>query len=76
MIYVIGRNNCPWCDKTKELLDTNNQDYTYINMSDMNESNYTLFKGFITTFLGISTLPVVIDVIGGYTELEREYNGT
>jgi len=76
LIYVIGRNNCPWCDKTKELLDTNNQDYTYINMSDMNESNYTLFKGFITTFLGISTLPVVIDVIGGYTELEREYNGT
>lgn len=76
MIYVIGRNNCPWCDKTKELLDTNNQDYTYINMSDMNESNYNLFKGFITTFLGISTLPVVIDVIGGYTELEREYNGT
>lgn len=76
MIYVIGRNNCPWCDKTKELLDTNNQDYTYINMSDMNESNYTLFKGFITTFLGMSTLPVVIDVIGGYTELEREYNGT
>jgi hypothetical protein len=45
-------------------------------MSDMNESNYTLFKGFITTFLGMSTLPVVIDVIGGYTELEREYNGT
>ena len=76
MIYVIGRNNCPWCDKTKELLDTNNQDYTYINMSDMNESNYNLFKGFITTFLGMSTLPVVIDVIGGYTELEREYNGT
>jgi len=76
LIYVIGRNNCPWCDKTKELLDTNNQDYTYINMSDMNESNYTLFKGFITTFLGMSTLPVVIDVIGGYTELEREYNGT
>jgi glutaredoxin len=75
MIYVIGKDDCPWCDKAKELLDNNNTQYVYKNLSTLFPSKREAWKNFINNELAKTTVPVVINVVGGYSELSELMNG-
>lgn len=66
---VYGRDNCPYCVKAKELLDSRGLQYEYIDVSENQDA-----REFIKS-IGCTTVPQVFyddDVyIGGYTELVK-----
>ena len=65
-MIVMGKKDCPFCVRAVALLDSNNFEYTYIDVEHNDESTERL-KG-----LGIKTVPAIFleDVfMGGYTEL-------
>jgi len=65
---IIGRDDCPWCDKAGDLLDEKVLDYEYIAI-EYNKWLVALMKE-----AGYTTVPLIFGpdnkVIGGYTELE------
>jgi len=71
MLYVIGKDDCPWCDKAKELLDKNHTQYVYKNLSTLFPEKRKAWKDFINNELSKTTVPVVINIIGGYSELSE-----
>jgi glutaredoxin len=72
MYYVIGKNNCPWCEKAKADLEKDNTAYVYKNIDNLSESKREQWKSFIINELGMRTVPVVFKMIGGSVELEKE----
>ena len=72
MYYVIGKNNCPWCEKAKTDLEENNTAYVYKNLDHLNQEKREQWRDFIINELGMRTVPVVFKMIGGSTELEEE----
>ena len=75
MYYVIGKNNCPWCEKTKINLEKENTAYVYKNLDTLSETKRNQWRDFIVNELGMNTVPVVLKVIGGSIELEEKLNG-
>jgi glutaredoxin len=64
---IVGRSNCSFCDKAKELLEEHGHVYTYYSIED-NKWVIDLFRR-----SAINTVPQVwLDdkYIGGYTELK------
>lgn len=65
---IIGRDDCPWCDKATDLLDEKDLDYNYLAI-EYDKWLVTLMKK-----AGYTTVPLIFGpdnkVIGGYTELE------
>lgn len=78
-IKIYGKENCPWCEKAKELLDKRDIPYDYINISDKeNFSDNDLKKLVVEIAPGAKTVPIVLindRWIGGYSELKEYFYG-
>lgn len=72
MYYVIGKDNCPWCEKAKKELEKDNTAYVYKNLSKLSETKQNQWIDFIKNELSRTTVPVVINIIGGFEELNNE----
>lgn len=72
MYYVIGRDACPWCDQAKALLNKEQTPYVYKNLSTLSETKREQWKDFIKNELNMTTVPVVLNVVGGFIELKEE----
>lgn len=60
---IITMDNCSYCDKAKEELRQRNKSYQSINIMDVPELSA------LCVAAGRSTFPLVLKVVGGYTEL-------
>ena len=76
MYFVIGKDDCPYCQKTKDLLDRDNTFYVYKNLSQLPLVKKEAWKDFIQNELSRTTVPIVINLVGGYSELKEELDGT
>ncbi|RUP39326.1 MAG: glutaredoxin [Acinetobacter sp.] len=68
MFEIYGRNNCVWCDRAKELLDTKEIPYRYKNI----EMDSAALLDFKILFPGKKTVPQIMKgslYIGGYENL-------
>jgi len=74
MYYVIGKDNCTWCDRAKSLLDKDHTAYVYKNLSTMPKSKQEMYKKFINEELSMTTVPVVFKMIGTSLDLEDYLN--
>ena len=76
MIEVYGTDNCVFCDRAKELLQTYNKEYTYIDVTETEDITAAFFK----KFPGVRTVPQLAlsdgHHIGGYKELKKWLNHT
>jgi len=76
MIEIYGTDNCTFCDKAKQLLQKYEKEYTYINVTETEDTTAAFFK----KFPDVRTVPqVTLDDefhIGGYQELEKWLNHT
>jgi len=74
MIEIYGTDNCTFCDKAKQLLQKYEKEYTYINVTETEDTTAAFFK----KFPDVRTVPqVTLDDefhIGGYQELEKWLN--
>jgi thioredoxin reductase (NADPH) len=72
-IKIFGKENCPYCDFAKQLLDRVGEEYEYENASS--PETVSMIKE--TYGDSISTVPVVIVdgiYIGGYDQLKEHIN--
>ena len=70
MIEIYGTDNCVFCDKAKELSETYNKEYTYIDVTETEDTTAAFFK----KFPNVRTVPQIVwegKHIGGYTELSE-----
>jgi len=74
MYYIIGKDNCSWCDNSKKLLEKNHTAYVYKNLSTMTESKQEMYKRFIKEELSMTTVPVIFKMIGTSLDLEDHLN--
>jgi len=74
MYYIIGKDNCPWCLKAKKELEKDNTPYVYKNLDKLPEIKKEFWVDFIKSELSKTTVPVVINVVGGFEELHNERN--
>lgn len=67
MFIILGRSNCPYCDKAKELLEKEGRDYRYIDvLGEGNEVFLSLLKD-----NNYKQVPQVFELVpGGYNTLE------
>ena len=72
IVYV--RDNCPFCVKAEELLNTKNLNYKIVNFS----ADQTQLLSEIKNAYSWTTVPMIfrreeneIEFIGGYTDLEK-----
>ena len=72
MYCILGKNDCPWCEKAKVLLEESNTPYVYKNLSYLSEKEREAWLKFIRTELFMNTVPVVFQVVGGYKDLEEK----
>lgn len=65
---IIGRDDCPWCDKAVDLFDEKGLEYYHVLLE------YNKWVGTLMYQAGYHTVPLIFGpdnrVIGGYTELE------
>lgn len=66
LYYVIGKQDCPSCDKAKTLLDDSGCYYIY---EELTEQSLKLLKS-----MNIKTVPAIFEFNGGYEELQKELN--
>lgn len=70
-ILVYGRQDCVYCDKTKEYLDKLNEAYQYIDITYWTKEQRESLKN----KYNVKTVPVIIingTLIGGYNELVHQ----
>ena len=70
MIEIYGTDNCVFCDKAKELSEAYNKEYTYIDVTETEDTTAAFFK----KFPNVRTVPQIVwegKHIGGYTELSE-----
>ena len=70
MIEIYGTDSCVFCNKAKELLETYNKEYTYIDVTETEDITAAFFK----KFPNVRTVPQIVwegKHIGGYTELSE-----
>lgn len=72
MYLVIGRQNCPYCDKAKKLLERNGENYLYVDITSGNCITDAFWKNFLVDDLKAEKVPQVLKLVGGYTELVQE----
>lgn len=72
MYLVLGKKNCPYCDKAKALLERNGEEYTYVDISDDRGTVTDFWRKFLVEDLKARTVPQVFKVIGGYDMLLAE----
>jgi glutaredoxin len=69
MYLVLGKENCPYCQKAIELLKETNTDYVYKSLDDMYIGERSYYTRLIKEDLKMKTVPVVLKLVGGYAEL-------
>ena len=76
MIEIYGTDSCVFCNKAKELLEIYNKEYTYIDVTETEDTTAAFFK----KFPDVRTVPQLALSdgfhIGGYTELKKWLNHT
>ena len=74
MIEIYGTDSCVFCNKAKELLEIYNKEYTYIDVTETEDTTAAFFK----KFPDVRTVPQLALSdgfhIGGYTELKKWLN--
>ena len=74
MIEIYGTDNCVFCDRAKELLQMYNKEYTYIDVTETEDTTAAFFK----KFPDVRTVPQLALSdgfhIGGYIELKKWLN--
>ena len=74
MIEIYGTDSCVFCDKAKNLLEMYNKEYTYIDVTETEDTTAAFFK----KFPDVRTVPQLALSdgfhIGGYTELKKWLN--
>ncbi len=74
MIEIYGTDNCVFCDKAKNLLQMYEKEYTYIDVTETEDTTAAFFK----KFPDVRTVPQLALSdgfhIGGYTELKKWLN--
>ena len=68
MYLVLGRRNCPFCDKAKERLEQDGLPYVYVDIMETQEKT-TLFKDILVNKMNVNTVPQVFKLTGGYEAL-------
>lgn len=72
---IIGRDNCPWCDKAYTYLIDNGAEVAYINLSDSKNQE---FRKTVMSY-NIKTVPQVItpegELVGEYEALVEYLEG-
>jgi glutaredoxin len=69
MYLIIGRDNCTFCDKAKAHMERNSLKYIYKNISKMDDIEYKFYVDLVKEDIGMRTLPVIFNLIGGYDQL-------
>lgn len=73
MYLVIGRQNCPYCDKAKELLASKGLEYVYVDITSGDCIVDSVWKHFLVEDLKVKTVPQVLKLTpGGFTGLKEE----
>ena len=72
MFYIYGTSSCGFCDRAKDLLESNNLEYTY--------QDVTMDQGLIDMFKmnGWKTVPQIFEGekhIGGFDKLKKYIMG-
>lgn len=75
MYLVIGRKDCPYCDKAKNLLETLEKEYLYVDITSGDCITDAHWKHFLVEDMKSKTVPQVFELVGGYEELEDELIG-
>ena len=74
MIEIYGTDSCVFCNKAKELLETYIKEYTYIDVTETEDTTAAFFK----KFPDVRTVPQLAlsdgHHIGGYKELKKWLN--
>ena len=70
MYLVLGRRNCPFCDKAKERLEQDGLPYVYVDIMETQEKT-TLFKDMLVNKMNVRTVPQVFKLVGGYDNLKE-----
>jgi glutaredoxin 3 len=72
VITIYSKDNCPWCDRAKELLTNKNESYNEIKIGrDITRDE------FMEQFPNVRTVPYILvneEVRGGYDVLVSHYN--
>lgn len=75
-IRIIGKDDCIYCDKTKELLDKHNLTYKYEKMNDKLR-RMQLYEDLMDEYdVLVNSVPIIYinnKYIGGYNELKQKY---
>lgn len=69
---MLGKDTCPYCNKAKELLSRNNQQYTYVEKSAASQEQIEWFKARIPA--NWTSLPIILldnVFLGGFSELAK-----
>ena len=70
---IYGTSSCSFCDKAKDLLNSKNLEYDFINIQE-DEDGFEVFVK-----MGYRTVPQIIDpngqFIGGYDKLVQSFKG-
>jgi glutaredoxin len=74
MYYIIGKNNCIWCDRAKSFLDKKQIPYVYKNLDEIPKSHKDRWLDLITDDFTMKTLPVIFKLTGTAIDLEEEFN--
>jgi len=74
MYFIIGKEGCPYCDKAKALLDKNNTQYVYKNLSLLPVTKSKLWAEVVKNEFSMRTVPAVFKLVGGYKDLEELLN--
>jgi len=74
MYYIIGKNNCIWCDRSKSFLDKKQIPYVYKNLDEMSKAHKDRWMDLITDDFTMKTVPVIFKLIGTAIDLEENLN--
>ena len=72
MYLVIGRENCSYCDKAKDLLDSKGKEYVYVDITSGDSVNDAVWTKFLKQDMGVNRIPQVFQLVGGFEELYEE----
>ena len=73
MYLVIGKKNCPYCDKAKALLERYDDPYVYVDITSGEGSVDAVWKHFLMDDLKVQTVPQIFKLIpNGYEGLLSE----
>lgn len=75
MYLIIGKRDCPYCEKAKKLLDDTNEDYVYVDITSGDCITDAVWKHFLVDDLNAKTVPQVFKLVGGYDQLKVEQIG-